>query len=246
MCRDGCAAQPPYLQAIDSRRLPPVRHISPQPRTYRRVNIALLQSEAVWNLPVTDLPDRHESISAGGLARLLERLHPDETEAALEYERLRGRLVKFFDWRGVPNPDECADEALDRLTEKIADTQVHDPVKYAYGIARLVALERRRGPAFASIDEVPPAVIATTAPTPEGDDLQTCFDGCLAALPDEGRQLLLQYYEGERQAKIANRRRLASSRGLTDNALRSRVQRLRDQLELCVRGCVASPMGLPS
>lgn len=225
----------------------PTRHVSWAPRTYQGMDLALLQSGVGWFTPVTNLHHHQDSAGTGGLARLLARLHPDETEAAREYERLRGRLVKFFDWRGVSNPDECADEALDRLTERVADTLVQDPIKYAYGIARLVALERRRGPAFASIDDVPQALMATPASFPEGGDaFQNCFDGCLANLPDEGRQLLLQYYEGERQAKIANRRRLASARGLSDNALRSRVQRLRDQLELCVRGCSAASVGVPS
>ena len=120
----------------------PPRHVLPPMRTYRRMAVALLQSEAVWNAPVTD-PTHHQDSSRGtGLARLLARLHSNEVEAAHEYERLRGRLVKFFDWRGLTHPDECADEALDRLTEKITATQVQDPIKYAYGIARLVARNR--------------------------------------------------------------------------------------------------------
>ena len=60
---------------------------------------------------------------------------------------------------------------------------------------------------------------------------------------EESRTLLLRYYEGERQAKISNRQRLASLLGVSDNALRSRVQRLRDRLEQCVQGCSAQPVG---
>ena len=51
------------------------------------------------------------------------------------------------------------------------------------------------------------------------------------------RSLVLAYYEGERGAKIANRRRLAEALGLSDNALRSRVQRLRDRLQTCIERC---------
>jgi DNA-directed RNA polymerase specialized sigma24 family protein len=190
--------------------------------------------------------DETRSAGANGFDRLLERLHPDPEEAGQEYERLRRALVKFFDWRGIYPPDECADEALDRLARKLDQTPVEDVRKYAYGIARMVALERRRGPSFAPLDETP--VVRLTAPTPvvETNPLHHCFDRCLAELPEESRMLLLQYYEGERSAKISNRRRLASMFGLTETALRSRVQRLRDRLEDCVRACSAEPMGYTS
>lgn len=184
-------------------------------------------------------------MSADGLARLLQRLHPDTAEAAHEYERVRRALVKFFDWRGVWPPEECADEALDRLAQKLEQVDVQDVRKYVHGIARLVALERRRGPAFSSIEDVPHvARAAVPVPDEDGGRLHDCFDRCLSALPDDSRSLILRYYEGERTAKISNRRRLATMFGLTENALRSRVQRLRDRLERCVQACSSSrPLG---
>jgi DNA-directed RNA polymerase specialized sigma24 family protein len=209
------------------------------------VSIALVESGAFEAIRMTFPAGHGRSISAQGFARLLERLHPDSGEAAHAYERLHRALVKFFDWRGVSPPDECADEVLDRLAHKLEDTtMVNDVTKYAHGIARLVALERRRGPAFSSIDEVPqlPLAAAVPADDPAGDRLHDCFDRCLEQLPEESRALLLRYYEGERTAKISNRRRLASMFGLSDNALRSRVQRLRDRLEQCVHACGSQPM----
>ena len=85
-----------------------------------------------------------------GFARLLARLNPDLDEAGQEYQRLRTRLVRFFDWRGATQPDECADETLDRLARKLeeAEVEVLDVQKYVYGIARLVHLEQRRRPAW--------------------------------------------------------------------------------------------------
>jgi DNA-directed RNA polymerase specialized sigma24 family protein len=184
------------------------------------------------------------SMSAGSFAHLLETLHADPDQAAEEYERLRRTLLKFFDWRGVPAPDECADEVFDRLARKLEDTVVRDVRKYMYGIARLVALERRRGPSFDALDDVPELpLVAAPAASEDGDRLHDCFERCLDALPEESRSLLLRYYEGERNAKISNRRRLATMLGLTENALRSRVQRLRDRLEQCVQACTAQPVG---
>src|SRR5688500_595493 len=93
------------------------------------------------------------SITAAGLAGLLARLHPDADRAAEEDERLRRALVKCFDWRGGWPPDDCADETLDRLARRLEeDTSVADVRNYAHGIARLVLLERRRRPEFASTD----------------------------------------------------------------------------------------------
>jgi DNA-directed RNA polymerase specialized sigma24 family protein len=67
-----------------------------------------------------------------------------------------------------------------------------------------------------------------------------CFDRCLAELPADSRSLMLRYYEGERSDKISNRRRLAAALAVSESALRSRVQRLRDRLEQCVQECVVA------
>lgn len=184
------------------------------------------------------------SMSADAFARLLAALHADPDEAAVRYERLRLTLTRFFDWRGIWPPDECADDTLDRLARRLAeDTPVQDVQSYAYGIARLVLLERRRRPSVSALDERVENLAAagpTGRPDSDQEDLRTCFDSCLAQLPNETRTLLLGYYEGERRAKILNRRRLATSHGLSENALRSRVLRLRDRLERCVQSCASA------
>ncbi len=184
--------------------------------------------------------DSDRSITAAGLARLLARLDPDAGRAGLEYEKLRRSLVKFFDWRGAWPPDECADVSLDRLARKLEEeTVVQDVRTYAHGIARLVLLERLRLPVFSQIDETHDlAGVSPARADDEGELLRDCFDRCLAAIPAEGRSIVVRYYESERQAKISNRRRLADTLGVSENALRSRVQRLRDRLEHCVQACV--------
>jgi DNA-directed RNA polymerase specialized sigma24 family protein len=190
-------------------------------------------------------PESHDrrTITAGRFAGLLARLDPDRDRAAAEYERLRRALVKFFDWRGHPAPDECADETLDRLARKLTDTAVGDVDRYTYGIARLVLLEQQRLPAFDSIEPgfehgaAPPAIMPDEATA--HDQMRGCFDMCLERLPRQDRELAVGYYEGERGVRIANRQRLAAAFHLSDNALRSRVQRLRDQLERCVQTCMS-------
>lgn len=210
------------------------------------MRVALLEFGAFHEIRMTYPAGNRRTISAEGFARLLGRLHADPDQAALEYERLRRGLMKFFDWRGTAPPDECADEVLDRLAQKLAQVTVQDVASYVRGIARIVLLERRRGPAFSSIDEAPQATLAAQARAEGGGRLHDCFDRCLAELPDESRTLVLRYYEGERSAKISNRRQLASMLGVTESALRNRVQRVRDRLEDCVRACSSHPVGQTS
>jgi DNA-directed RNA polymerase specialized sigma24 family protein len=180
--------------------------------------------------------------ASSGFTRLLARLDPDPDQAAAEYERLRHALEKFFDWHCAWPPEECADETLDRLVGKLAaDVNVEDVRAYARGIARLVLLEWRRRPPAVPMDESRD-YRAVLSPTHEDDTeaLSACFERCLAALSDETRSLVLDYYVAERRAKIDNRRRLAHSLGLSESALRNRVQRVRNRLERCVRTCTSA------
>jgi RNA polymerase sigma factor (sigma-70 family) len=186
-------------------------------------------------------PDDDGTITAAGLALLLARLDSNAERAALEYERLRRTLVRFFDWRGIWPPDECADETLDRLARRLEGaTPIEDLRSYASGIARMVLLERRRRPVFDPIDEARDrAAPAATPQDEQRERVRDCLDRCLAEMPPDSRSLVLRYYEGERHAKIVNRRRLADALGVSESALRSRVQRLRDALERCMERCAA-------
>src|SRR5262245_51712219 len=94
------------------------------------------------------------SLTADGLARLLARLDADSQRAAVEYERLHRTLVRFFDAKGVGSPEECADEALDRLARRLLEeVDITSIRSYAYGIARLVLLEHQRAPKPSPLDE---------------------------------------------------------------------------------------------
>jgi DNA-directed RNA polymerase specialized sigma24 family protein len=179
-----------------------------------------------------------DTITAAGFTRLLARLDADADRAGHEYARLRCTLVKFFDWRGAASPDECADETLDRLARRLADTRVDDVAGYVHGIARLVLLERRRGPVLDPI-EAYPDLAAAPDEVADRSIPADCLECCLARIDDDARRLALRYYEGDGIVKIANRRRLAAALGLSEAALRTRVRRLRDRLAQCVQACVS-------
>lgn len=241
----GAHAVRPYIPALRTAFRAPLHSgiASGILRGSGEVCLALVESGAFEEIRMTYPVGERGSIGADSLARLLARLHPNTEQAAHEYERLRRSLVKFFDWRGVSPPDECADDVLDRLAHRLEHVDVQDIRKYVHGIARLVALERHRAPAFSSIDEIPQIAQAAPAQLDDRSRLHDCLDRCLADLPDESRSLIVRYYEGERTAKISNRRRLASVLGVTESALRNRVQRLRDRLEQCVGACSSQPVG---
>lgn len=177
------------------------------------------------------------SLTAARLAQLLARLDPDADRGGEEYERLRQTLVRFFDWRGVSAPDLCADETIDRLARRLDQTAISDLRSYALGIARLVLLEHRRQPALEPLAALPEPA-APLADNPAGEDIASCFERCLGRLAAADRDLAVAYYTGDRAAKIASRRDLAVSLGVTENALRIRVRRIRLQIERCVRECL--------
>ena len=81
-----------------------------------------------------------------------------------------------------------------------------------------------------------PAPVAPAAP--EAEPRADCLARCLEELPPEGRRLILGYYSVEGRSTIETRKLMAESLGLTENALRSRAQRIRDRLERCIGRCL--------
>src|SRR5215831_5466404 len=191
-------------------------------------------------MDMAPVPKSEWTLSADALARFLARLDPDSDRAGEKYESLRLTLMKFFDWRGAHFPEELADEAINRVIRKIDEGEaIRDVPTYCHGVARLVLLEKLKGPESkrADFEALPPA--ALVAPElEEEDERQDCFERCLKELPVENRQLILQYYSDEKREKIVRRSALAQRLGIPLNALRSRVQRIRNRLEECVHFCL--------
>ena len=173
-------------------------------------------------------------------ARLLAVLDPDRARAGERYEDLRRTLVRFFEWRGAPFPEDHADEAFDRVARRLDEgIDVKNIGGYCYNVARLILLETRKG---SDARRVPIDAITVTAAQPSADaeDRErrlACLDRCLRALPGDGRQLILEYYRLERRERIDARRALAERLGIRPEALANRALRLRDKLEHCVAQC---------
>ncbi|HKQ51060.1 MAG TPA: hypothetical protein VJT74_01735 [Pyrinomonadaceae bacterium] len=176
--------------------------------------------------------------------RLLASFDADREQAGRQYERVRLKLVKYFEWRGAAFPDNEADETINRVARKITEgTKVDNLNAYFYGVARLVLAEALKGQEKeqTAFDEA--VIMEMPSPMDEDSDLdqrRDCLDKCLQRLPRESRDLIVEYYQGERGKKIGHRKGIAARLGIPLNALRIRTHRIRAGLEACVQECLAS------
>jgi RNA polymerase sigma factor (sigma-70 family) len=174
-------------------------------------------------------------LTSEALAKFLACLDQDAERAGVRYESIRLALIKFFDWRGAPFPEELADESLNRVIRKVDEGESpRDMPTYCHGVARLVLLESLKRPESRRADIEELDQVAAPEQEIEQDERLARFARCLSELSAESRQLILQYYQDERRSKINNRLSLAERLGIPLNALRSRAQRIRDKLEECV------------
>lgn len=169
--------------------------------------------------------------------QLLDWLNPDRQQAATQYEWIRKRLIKIFMSRGSHNPDELADNTINRVARKlpeVRDGYVGEPANYFIGVAGFIWRE--------SLRKERPHVVTPPPPAPPSEDSEKdyiCLERCLNRLPQAERELALAYYQQEKQGKIDHRRKLAEQMGLAINALRIRACRIRANLFACVELCRA-------
>lgn len=165
---------------------------------------------------------------------LLNWLAPDREQAGQKYEEIRTRLIKIFTCRGCYEPEDLADETINRVISRlhaIHDQFKGDCSKYFYGVANKVHLEYLRRKQLQH------------TPVPETDSNRIeveykCLEDCLERLSTENRNLVLQYYQLERKARIDQRKALAKELGIKLNALRIRAHRIRATLQQCVQECL--------
>lgn len=186
-----------------------------------------------------DLQRRKWYLNQQAFDQFLSLLDLDRERAGEIYESLRRGLIQLFIWRGCRDPEAHADETINRVIRKIDEgEEVRDVIGYAHGVARRLLLEifKKQEREQIGIDELPP--LAAPQEGRETEDGVLCLRRCLNRLPEESRQLIVLYYQGEKSAKIENRKRLAESLRITLNALRYRAFDLRQRLQGCIERCV--------
>jgi DNA-directed RNA polymerase specialized sigma24 family protein len=171
--------------------------------------------------------------------KLLVALGGDGDGGGHKYLEIRGNLIRFFEWRGCPFPEDYADETINRMARRIAEgEEILNPAGYAMGVARLLVLEilKQRQREQTALNEMG---VNTEAYVEESDDEGRidCLRQCLDGLSSDNRQLILDYYQGEKGEKIRNRKKLLERLGIPVNTLRMRALRLRERLQACVEEC---------
>jgi DNA-directed RNA polymerase specialized sigma24 family protein len=172
---------------------------------------------------------------------LLAAIGPDRDAAADRYLEIRRNLVRFFEWRGCPTPDEYADETINRCARKIGEgDEIRDVPTYVVGIARMLLREvnRDRAKAARPLNEVPEPRAAALEPVIDVEPRVQCLRRCLARLSPENRDLILHYYQGDKGDKIKNRKGLLHLFEVSASTLRMRALRLREKLQSCTEECL--------
>ena len=184
-----------------------------------------------------------DALTREAFGRLLLSLDADRERAGEKYEDVRRTLIRFFEWRGAPFPEEHADEVLNRVSRRLTEgVEIRNVGAYCYEVARLIFLETtkgadaRREPLYSLKSE--PAAPDAAGAAAEKEQRLACLEECLRALPAESAELILEYYRYEGRGQIERRKSLAKGLGLRRDALANRAQRLRDKLEHCVLACL--------
>jgi DNA-directed RNA polymerase specialized sigma24 family protein len=192
-------------------------------------------------------PEKERGLTSKAFTKLLAGLSADPEVAGGEYEDLRRRLIKFFEWRGAFFPEDLADETLNRTAQKIDEGAEIEKnvIALALGVAHFVFLETSRHPDSrrAQLEELIPMAAPPERCGEDDDPRVTCLKECLRILPKENRELIIEYYRDEGRAKIEDRKALAEKLGISLNALFSRAKRIRDRLEQCVTRRLKGKLG---
>ncbi len=181
------------------------------------------------------------SLTKEAFEKLLNSFSVDRDEAGAQYEIIRRKLVRFFEWRAVESADERADETINRVARRIDEGQTIENLRsYFYGVARMVFMEalKEKERAPVALDDAPQGLRQEVAEEIEPEARVLCLDKCLDSLSPDNRTLIVDYYQEERRAKIELRQELADRLQIPLNALRIRAHRIRMSLEKCITNCL--------
>jgi DNA-directed RNA polymerase specialized sigma24 family protein len=196
--------------------------------------------QAHLSQPESTTKNKKWSLTQQAFDKLLSAFSEDRDKAGQDYEVARRKLLRFFEWRAVELPDEYVDETFNRVARRIDEGQkIDNLMAYLAGVARLVYKEwsKVRHPKISTDDNE--YAFQPVSPEPvEPDARLECLDRCLESLPEEGRTLILDYYQEERRVKIELRQELADRLQIPLNALRIRAHRIRLGLEKCITNCL--------
>lgn len=170
-------------------------------------------------------------------------LDADRDQAGVKYETIRRRLVLFFNCRGCAAPESLADETINRVIRRVPsfhESYTGDPVRYFYGVAHYVHLEYLND---TKKDAGPLIELLSRLPQPEMDSereqVYRSLERCLQKQPPAKREMFVSYHLVDKKTKVDDHQMLADRLGMTLNALRLQVHRLKNELRACITACLA-------
>lgn len=174
---------------------------------------------------------------------ILAWLNPDREVAAVMYVQLRHDLAKLFTFRGCNDPEGLTDKVFDRVAKKLDEvrpTYVGDRRPYFRAVANNLVKEDLKKARFQVSLEEPEWREPTALRSKEDatEDMEECLSSCLQKLNPENRQLIVDYYAKEKQAKIDHRSELAQQLGISVVNLRVKAHRIRLSLHACIERCL--------
>jgi DNA-directed RNA polymerase specialized sigma24 family protein len=194
------------------------------------------QSAALAFAQTTESATRDWRLSTESFELLLKQLHPDRDEAARRYVSLYDKLVRYFEWRGSNMSGLYADETMDRIARRIEQgATITNFQGFMFGVARRVVIEalkerEKEQKLLNHLSQSEPC-----HPCSHREYLMARIDASLLMIPPTGRRLLIAYYSTGDDKNMKLRRELAQREGISLNALRVRVHRLRAMLETYVK-----------
>ena len=197
----------------ESREIEPQYTTPSYPENISRLEDGAVQAEGTLAL----------ALAQSTFDKLLLWLGADREQAGVRYEMIRQKLIRLFKVRGATDPEDLADETIDRVAQEIEDgleITAIPPEIYFYGVARNILQEHWR-----SHYPNESADASQTAEVIDNKRMHELVEAALLNLSDKDRELIVTYYEQ------SDRKNLAERLGITPNALRIRIARIRKKLE---------------
>ena len=166
---------------------------------------------------------------------LLNWLGNSRDVAGTKYETIRSGLVRIFVSKGFSDAEDLADETINRVMRRLTDirsTYSGDPAYYFLGVARNVVREhnRRKEIACGFVD-------GRIEFRPRFNEEHECLGHCLDRLPQNKRDLVLDYYLYEGHRKVEHHKTMAGQLNISEGAIRNRVYQIRVRLQNCMQQC---------
>ncbi|MBX7169405.1 MAG: hypothetical protein K1X72_00520 [Pyrinomonadaceae bacterium] len=173
---------------------------------------------------------------------LLLWFSPDREEAGAKYEEIRNGLIRYFNFKGCSEPENLADETINRVAKKFSTLDTNNSNKHItffYGFASNIYKEFRK-----KIEQKTVEIDPNLRDKNDEDEYKQkenkyhCLDKCLGKLSEMDRHLAIQYFCKEKSAKFEHRRQLAEQLELKMGTLHVKVHRLKSVLRNCLENCL--------